>query len=377
MLVFSAVLAAISLFWYCKLFVTYTDAWEQLKAPYESATDTKLSWTVIVPFRNENENLPKLVDSLNQVIGLDNTKLVEVLFINDHSTDDSNEVLQNVLQQASFRNRLLLSEGEGKKQAILTGARNSKSNYCLSLDADAFPPKAWFMAYQRMVSGSQYVFVAGPVVLSPAHNRFEQWQQLEFAGLIGITGAGIYRKNPTMSNGANLAFQREAFLSVQDELSEIISPSGDDQFLMHALAQKYGEGRIGFLKDKDAIVQTAPVKELKSFVIQRARWISKAGSYQRNHVDLELLGVFFFTLQIPLNLIGGLFFTELIWTGIVLLFVKFFVEYRFYSRVLPFFGLTHLKRIIWWSEAFQVIYICFIGILGKVMPIRWKGRTYA
>jgi len=61
-----------------------------------SAAIPKTRFTVIVPFRNESENIPRLLRSISS---LDYPiELIEVILVNDASDDDSVEVIRDNAQ---------------------------------------------------------------------------------------------------------------------------------------------------------------------------------------------------------------------------------------------------------------------------------------
>ena len=94
--------------------------------------------------------------------------------------------------------------------------------------------------------------LSSPVQYSEEKTFFERLQTLEFLYLIGLGAAGIGNKKPTTCNGANLAYRKDVFLEMGgfngiDDLA-----SGDDELLLHKIAEKYAD-RIGFCKSKEAI----------------------------------------------------------------------------------------------------------------------------
>ena len=75
----------------------------------------------------------------------------------------------------------------------------------------------------------------------------------------GSLGAGL----PLMANGANLAFEKQTYLDVVNDQSGKSFASGDDVFLLHAIAKNYGVKSVHFIKDALAIVKTIPPDNLE------------------------------------------------------------------------------------------------------------------
>src|SRR5690606_19685218 len=73
------------------------------KVPFFKPTETapKTTFTVIVPFRNEAENLPALLKSIQDLKYP--TDLFEVILVDDDSNDNSVEVIKKVLDTSRSR----------------------------------------------------------------------------------------------------------------------------------------------------------------------------------------------------------------------------------------------------------------------------------
>jgi len=63
--------------------------------------------SLIIPFYNEEENLPLLIDRLNQLLPSIG-KSTEIIFIDDGSADNSFEVLKNLVKNQKHLQHLLL-----------------------------------------------------------------------------------------------------------------------------------------------------------------------------------------------------------------------------------------------------------------------------
>ena len=87
--------------------------------------------SVIIPIYNPGELLRKCIDSvLNQTLNE-----IEVLCIDDGSTDDSKEIIMEYCQRDS-RFKLISQENSGSGMARNNGISLSKGEYIVFLDAD-------------------------------------------------------------------------------------------------------------------------------------------------------------------------------------------------------------------------------------------------
>ncbi len=209
------------------------------------------------------------------------------------------------------------------------------------------------------------------------------FQSLDFMTLQGITAAVVHKKQMTMCNGANLAYERAAFYEVGGFAGIDNIASGDDMLLMHKIYKQYPD-RVLFLKSKEAIVKTAPVNTIKQFFNQRIRWASKAEKYDDKRILPVLVLVYFFNilmLILPIvaifnNAQYSMFNAQCTMLGVWLwmLLLKIVVELFFLFPVASFFG---KKSMLWFFPFLQPFHICYTiiaGWLGKFGKYTWKER---
>ena len=277
---------------YSILIIYYWQSWNSIPdfIPTEKSFQTKIS--VIIPARNEEDNIGKLLIALQQQTYPKD--LFEVIVIDDHSTDKTIEVVRK------FPEVKLLQLKEGninsyKKKAIETGIAAANGKLIVTTDADCMPGKEWLQILASFKEKNNAVFIAAPVVFENNSSLLQKFQALDFLVLQGITGAAVYKRSMAMCNGANLAYEKKAFDEVSGFSGINQIASGDDMLLMHKIWKKYPD-KIFYLKSKDAIVQTQPMKTRKEFFNQRIRWASKARYYEDKKIFWVLLFVYFLIL---------------------------------------------------------------------------------
>ena len=137
-------------------------AWQQM--PFTSAEKYKGKVSVIIPFRNEEANLKRLVEALK----VQTYPWFEVLFVNDHSTDDSLNVLRRLVEKdIPFSFSIISLEGtQGKKAAIAAGIAQATGEIIVTTDADCWFDRNWLLAMTSGFNNSQTQMVTGPVVSS-------------------------------------------------------------------------------------------------------------------------------------------------------------------------------------------------------------------
>ena len=356
----------------------------QWETPIKFSPKVKVS--ILIPARNESANIQQCIQSiLNQKFP---SSLFEIIVIDDHSTDDTAELVQafgkpnvRILFLKDYvkdRDKLL----SFKKKAIEVAIAESSGSLIITTDADCIVPLDWLNLivsfYEKSAeqnNGKGYKFIAAPVNFHDEKSLFEKCQSLDFIGMMGVTGAGIHRQFMNMCNGANLAYEKEAFYEVDGFEGIDNIASGDDMLLMQKMAKRYPD-QIAFLKNQRATVLTNAIGTLKPFAQQRIRWASKSGSYQEFQILLILVFVFLFCVSLLLNFfLLPFFFAKLKWVLLFQILIKTIIDYFFLNQMSRFFGRQDLMNFFLQAQVFHIIYIAVIGFLGNVKKqYRWKGR---
>ncbi len=352
--------------------------WKKLK-PFKVMSNPDKFITVLIPVRNENKNIIKLLDDLEkQEYPRD---LFEVLIIDDHSTDNTIHLVKkkkktsnlNIeIYESSFMDNRITSP---KKEAITTGVSKAKGEFVIVTDGDSRLDKTWLSIYNSIFSEGDIRFVSGPVFMEPGNFFFTKVQSIEFASLIG-TGAALFSWNiPILCNGANMAFDRDSFNEVGGYRGNENVISGDDVFLLYKILRKYPE-KVKFLKSFHAIVRTPPTSGLTEFVHQRKRWAGKWKKHSRK--GNIILAVFIFLVHFSM-LVGLVLCIVDILSSLVfisLIFVKILMEYILIDDI---FNFNNRKVATWpflFCALFYSIYAVTFGIIANTGHYSWKGRKY-
>ena len=355
-------------FWFGKMGVFQLNQIEQAR-PEQSATQ----FTVIIPARNEAANIKACVDSiLNQDYP---AAAFEIIVIDDFSEDDTAFIVHALSQQYPQLRLLKLAdhckEGETlayKKKAIEIAVAQAKGDWILTTDADCIVPPRWLLLYNAYIHQHQPCFVAAPVMFIKTAGILNQFQVLDFLALQGITAAAVGAGKHSMSNGANLGFEKAAFIAVGGYQGVDHIASGDDMFLMHKMKQTLHKP-VGYLFHPDVIVLTAAMDTWKGFIMQRIRWASKARYYDDHSITMVLTLVYFFNLSfICLALMGS-------WsTLLIALAFKTFFELFFLDPVAKFFQLQPELKYFVFYQPIHIVYNIAAGLFGQLKTYSWKGR---
>lgn len=334
-------------------------------------SNTKVN--LIIPCRNESQNILRILKAIDQQKF--DFRNLELILVDDHSTDKTAEEISNFKFQISdFKLQVLqLSETEfGKKTAIKKAIEISKGELIVCTDADCEFGVDWLSAMTSAFNSPEIKMVTGPVMFFERPGFWNQLMQLEFLSLIGIGAASVKNGHPNMCNGANIAYRKSAFNSVNGFDGNEHIPSGDDEFLMHKIHDKF-KGGVQFVKNHEAIVYTQPPHSLNEFVNQRIRWGSKAGHYK--NFKSKLLPAFMYLFNLILFFTPLLYFMGMPWELIAILWLgKLSIEIVFFATILPFFRSSKILDLVIPAQIFHVVYISVIGVLSVIVPYSWKQR---
>jgi cellulose synthase/poly-beta-1,6-N-acetylglucosamine synthase-like glycosyltransferase len=352
----------------------YRAGWKRAAEFSPDSYSREISISVIVPFRNEENNIQGLIKDLaNQNYP---GQLYEVLLIDDHSEDSTAGIIKNYCRDISnFRLIQLPVNISGKKAAIKAGIENAAGKLIITTDADCRTGRNWISAVTSFyLLDDKPKMIIGLVDLLPEASFFKKFQQLEFLSLIGSGAGAAGISHPVYCNGANLIYEKELYYKFRDPLSDT-SVSGDDTLFMLKVKKNY-QHEIKLLKSRDAIVYTKPQLSFRDFIRQRIRWASKAKYYKDYDIIYTSIVVFALNVSILISMI--LMFTGnhfLLYPA--LLTGKTIADFTILNSILKFFNKRDLLNYLIIFQIIYPLYISFTGILGNIAGYKWKNRKYA
>ena len=250
-----------------------------------------LPLSVIVPLRNERDLLPGLFRDLqNQTCP---GELWELIFVDDHSVDGTVTELEALLRSSTREDRdiycfSLPAGRSGKKAAIAHGIARAKYERILQVDGDCSLGPGFIASHIKFQQYHPSDLTAGLVSTWEGRGNFlETFERLDLLALMGSAAGSFGAGRPLMCSGANLSYSKELYRDTRSFDPEHKTPSGDDMFLMIG-ARKLGRS-LAFNTDREALVLTRPVKNLRSLLAQRIRWGSKSYWYRMS--DIQLLAL--------------------------------------------------------------------------------------
>lgn len=318
---------------------------------------------VIIPFRNEEKRIECLLKSI-----LESNELPkEFIFVNDHSSDGSFDLIAKKLIGIPHRLLELPEDQEGKKRAIRYAIEQSSSDYILSYDADIEFNPNYFTKLKTLSEADLYIL---PAILK-AKKFHEHLYEVDLI-LVNAANCGIAGlKRPIMASGANLLYKRDAFEKYDNFESHSHMPSGDDIYLLRDFRKQNAVIRL--ITDTTFSIETETPQSLKEFFNQRLRWIAKTGDVKDN------LSTYLAIIQVVLTfcfvLIAGILAFNCEWKMFMVCYIlKTSVDMLIF---LPYFN--RIKRMKSWLfipiyellfPLYSLVILCAMYLYKPV----WKGR---
>jgi len=361
---------------YFIIILIYTIGWFRLKTYNPCKNYHNIVVSIIVPARNEENNIGVLLKNLTQQNYPKEN--FEVIIIDDNSTDNTAKIVTVFINQHPECNIKIIHISQEnpkaayKKKAISKAIEASRGELIITTDADCRVNKNWLRSFISFYLTEKAQMIVGPVCFYNESSIFEKMQSFEFLSLIAITAGAIRMGRPIMCNGANLAYEKSAFITVGGFGNDKFS-SGDDVFLLLKIKQQFGNKSVKFLKNLDTIVYTEPKKNINEFIHQRVRWASKNKGY-----DAKILLVSFTVYVVNLLLISGLLLVIFYPAITKIVLISFFIKMLIDLPVL--FGITKFvnrRKIMYFAFPMIIlypIYIIITGALGIIGNYQWKGR---
>jgi glycosyltransferase involved in cell wall biosynthesis len=350
----------------------------QLKEFETNHQFAKTGFSLIIPFRNEAENLPQLISSIKALEYP--THQFEVLFVDDDSEDDSVESINIHLKDSQIQYRILKnlrSSNSPKKDAIKTAIHESKFEWILTTDADCILPIQWLSTYDRFIHEQHSEMLAGPVSYASVDYSFvEHFQISEFLSLQGATVGGFGIGKPFLCNGANLAYKKDTFLTLNGFEGNDQIASGDDVFLFEKFVETY-PNKVHFLKSTSALVTTLPLKSWTEVIQQKTRWAAKSSSYNLWFTKLVGLIVVLMNLSMIVSLFLFLWDRKNFLTFLIVCLLKVGVDDHLITLTSHFYrGKEKKLRDVGFSSILYPFFSTYVAFRSVFVKYTWKGRKF-
>ncbi|WP_420148239.1 glycosyltransferase family 2 protein [Spirosoma sp.] len=361
-------------FLYALFTLTLWITWLRLPAiQIDADAHVKPFISVVIPVRNEADNIGKLLQDLCQ----QSYPHFEVIVADDSSTDATLSIVERMAHRVPYALRPLSLTNERsaspKKRAITQSITLATGELIMTTDGDCRVGPDWLAAFATCYEKTGAKLISGPVTFTTERTVFDSLQTVEFSSLIGTGACTMALGIPTMCNGANLCYVKEVFGEVGGFTGVDHLASGDDEFLMHKIANRYPDS-IRFLKSDEAIVQTQPHQSWSAFYNQRKRWASKWRAYDSWLPSLLAVFIFLSNTAPLLAVLGWLLNFLNGNVALVVIGLKLVPEFLFLRQVLVFLQKKSSVGVIPLTQLIYPLYVVFFGLAAQRKGYIWKGR---
>ena len=338
----------------------------------------KSKFSIIIPFRDEAENLPSLLKSIAALNYP--SHLYEVLLVNDESTDHS----VNIINQFSNTNetlniqvipniRMSLSP---KKDAITIAVQHAQHNWIITSDADCTVPMYWLDIIDCFIQKNTCRLIVAPVSYHRVNSFLDRYQHVDFMSLQGVTIGSFGIQKPLLCNGANLIYDRAFFDELNGFKGNSTIASGDDMFLLEK-ALKASPKSVMYLKNKKAIVLTKPQPNLNELMAQRVRWAAKTKSYKT--LLPKLVGLLVFIMNALLISLSVFMLLKIISVSLFLyiFIIKTSIDFLLIFKTVRFFGHEKLLPSYILSSILYPFFSVYVTFISVFKGFKWKDRAYS
>ena len=116
--------------------------------------------TVVVPLYNEEESVPELYKWIERVMKANGFSF-EVIFVNDGSTDNSWQVIEDLSHQSENVKGIKFRRNYGKSPALYCGFKEAQGDVVITMDADLQDSPDEIPELYKMITEDGYDLVSG------------------------------------------------------------------------------------------------------------------------------------------------------------------------------------------------------------------------
>jgi dolichol-phosphate mannosyltransferase len=285
--------------------------------------------SIIIPLYNEAENLSLLKDRLQDLCFDDLEK--QILFIDDHSSDKTTELLEEICSQTESFNFIRLSKNSGSHIAILAGMQ-----YC---------------------KGDAVVFMAGdmqdpPELISDMISKWKDGNDVVWAVRENIEGISVFSK----------FFSRLFYFLMNSFASVNFPPSGADFALMDKKVVTSVLQSAGSNPSLGGLIASVGFKQTEITYVKHARAFGKS-KWTLNKKLQAFVDAFVAFSFAPMRI--------MIYTGLIISIIGFL-----YAIIIIILRLFFIKQIDGWSSI--MVAVLFIGgiqmlMIGTLGEYLWRN----
>lgn len=327
----------------------------------------KTSFSIIIPFRNEAENLPFLLESIENLKYP--KELFEVILVDDESEEKYD--LRNTIYDLKIIPNIRKSNSP-KKDAIETAIQIAKYNWIITTDADCEVPENWLQVFDAEIQNKDAKMCVGSVGYVTESGFLHDFQNNDFLSLQGVTAGSFGIEKPFMCNGANFGYEKTFFNDLNGFEGNNNLASGDDVFLLQK-ALKVAPEKISYLGNLN-LVFTKSCASWNALIHQRVRWASKTSAYANWYPKILGILVFLTNLSGLFLAVAPFYKIGILQLAIYFWLLKFGMDFMFLKFSSAYFKLSFKNFLSsFLLYPFFTVLVVVKAMFGK---FEWKERRF-
>jgi glycosyltransferase involved in cell wall biosynthesis len=188
--------------------------------------------SIIIPLLNEQESLPELTSWIVKVMSKNNY-LYEVIFIDDGSTDDSWQIIEQLSAENSNIKGIRFLRNYGKSQALHAGFAKAEGDVIVTMDADLQDSPDEIPELFDMITNGNYDLVSG-------------WKKKRYDSVIGKNlPSKLFNWAARRTSGVYLNDFNCGLKAYKNIVIKKIEVSGEMHRYIPVLAKNAGFSKIG------------------------------------------------------------------------------------------------------------------------------------
>jgi glycosyltransferase involved in cell wall biosynthesis len=187
--------------------------------------------SLIIPFFNEEESLPELVEWIERVCA-ENKFTFEAILVDDGSTDSSWQVIEGFAAKKSYVKGIKFRRNYGKSAALYSGFREAKGDVVITMDADLQDNPDEIPALYHMIREENYDFVSG-------------WKKKRFDPLTRTIPSKFFNRTARYVTGIKLHDFNCGLKAYKNSVVKDIEIYGEMHRYIPVLVKQAGYNRIG------------------------------------------------------------------------------------------------------------------------------------
>jgi glycosyltransferase involved in cell wall biosynthesis len=208
-----------------------------------------MNLSIVIPLLNEEESLQELYQWIVKVMN-ENNFSYEVIFVDDGSTDNSWEVIQNISHQNNNIKGIRFLRNFGKSQALHAGFAQAKGEVVITMDADLQDNPEEIPELYQMITQQQYDLVSGwkkkrydSVVQKNLPSKLFNWAARKTSGVhLNDFNCGLKAYKNTVIKNIEVSGEMHRYIPV---LAKNAGFSKIGEKVVKHQARKYGETKFG------------------------------------------------------------------------------------------------------------------------------------